>query len=248
MIIKNKELIKHIATFKDLILLQPNESVIGLIPVQSNRSFLGDPKILKELAGEAKRIIDFKNIDVIAGIELAGVTLATSIALVTGKPLVIVRSKAARAGRSNIWGEANFLKPGSRVLLVDDNITGGGTKKKMIKIIESRKAKVTDLVVFYNFKYQKTKRFNLRKERSFLVKKKIKFHSLLDWEELIDLRYRYGTMDKDLREICLALPKMYLFSDDRYGYITKTINLMKKYKIKLPEHFKDWLKEKGIKF
>jgi orotate phosphoribosyltransferase len=248
MIIKNKKLIKDIANFKDLIILQPNESVIGLIPVQFNRSFFSDPKILKELALEVKRIINFKNIDLIAGIELSGVTFATSIALATGKPLVIVRSKAVRAGRSNIWGDTNFLKLGSRILLVDDNITGGETKKKAIKIIKSRKARVTDLIVFHNFKYQKTKRFNLKKERSFLSKKKIKLHPLLNWEELIDLRYREGTMDKDLREICLAMQKMYLFSDDRYGYITKTINLMKKYNLKLSNHFRDWLKEKEIKF
>jgi len=238
MIIKNKQLIKHIANFKNLIILQPNESVIGLIPIQFNRSFFTDPKILKELAKEVKRIINFKNIDLIAGIELGGVTFATSIALATGKPLVIVRSKVVRAGRSNIWGDTNFLKPGSRILLVDDIISGGGTKKIAIKIIESRKAKVTDLVVFHDFKYQKTKRFNLKKERGFLDKKKIKLHPLLSWEELIDLRYHHETMDKDLREICLAMQKMYLFRDDHYGYITKTINLMKKYHLKLPRHLK----------
>jgi adenine phosphoribosyltransferase len=245
--IKNKKLIERIANFKDLFYLQPNASVIGLIPTQFNKSALTDPRILKGLAREVKRIVNFKDIDLIAGTELAGVTLATSIALETNKSFVIVRNKAVRVGRSNIWGDTNFLKPGSRVLLVDDNIAGGGTKRKMIKILESQKAKVTDLLVLYDFKYQKTKRFNLKKERSFLTKKKIKFHPLFTWKELIDLQYGHKMIDKDLRDICLAMEKMYLFNNDRYGYITKTINLMKKYKMRIPDYFKDWLKERGMK-
>jgi len=53
-------------------------------------------------------------------------------------------------------------------------------------------------------------------------------------------------IDKDFREFLLAMERMYLFRDDRDGYLTKTIDLMKKHKLKIPDYFKEYLKEKKI--
>lgn len=108
--IKNKELIERLGKFQNLYTLVPVLTSYGLIPADFSRGVVSEPTILRLMTEEFKRLIDFSEIDVIAGVDLSGVTLATAMSLATGKPMVIVREKSKRPGRPTIVGDVNFLK------------------------------------------------------------------------------------------------------------------------------------------
>lgn len=202
--IQNPELIDRLAHFKNLFLLSPVIVSSGqFIPADWSRGVLQDPPIVKLVAHELAEQIDFQNIDVISGIELQGVPLAMAIALETGKPMVIVREKPKRPGRSPIIGDVNFLREGSRILLVDDLMAYGGTKEERAKMVEDRGGRVTDVAVFSRVRCtpptQRIEGYNYDAE-SWLTERSIRLHPLLWHHELADLQMNAGTISKELCE------------------------------------------------
>ena len=106
-----------------------------------------NPRALRLIAGlmaeEAKRAgIEFERV---AGPELGAVPIATAVALETGKPLVIVRKRPKGHGTgSQIEGE---VKPGERILLVEDVTTTGGSVLRAAEVLEREGAKIAAIMV-----------------------------------------------------------------------------------------------------
>lgn len=97
--------------------------------------------------------------DVVAGPESRGFIFGTPIAYNNKKPFVLIR-KAGKLPRETVsvsydleYGKATIemhkdsIKPGQRVLLVDDLIATGGTTEAMIKLIEQLGGVVVGVVV-----------------------------------------------------------------------------------------------------
>lgn len=97
--------------------------------------------------------------DVVAGPESRGFIFGTPIAYNNKKPFVLIR-KAGKLPRETVsvsydleYGQAaiemhkDSVKPGQRVLIVDDLIATGGTTEAMIKLIESLGGEVAGIVV-----------------------------------------------------------------------------------------------------
>ena len=92
--------------------------------------------------------IGFGKIDAVAGGETAGIPYAAWIAHETKKPMLYVRKKPKGFGR-NAQIEGN-LAEGSRVLLVEDLATDGGSKVNFVNALRPAGAGVTDaFVVFF---------------------------------------------------------------------------------------------------
>lgn len=100
--------------------------------------------------------IDF---DVVAGPESRGFIFGTPLAYNNKKPFVLIR-KAGKLPRETVsvsydleYGKAEIemhkdsIKPGQKVLIVDDLIATGGTTEAMIKLIEGLGGEVTGIVV-----------------------------------------------------------------------------------------------------
>lgn len=100
--------------------------------------------------------IDF---DVVVGPESRGFIFGTPIAYNTGKPFVLIR-KAGKLPRETVsvsyeleYGQATIemhkdsIKPGQKVLIVDDLIATGGTTEAMIQLIEGLGGEVAGIVV-----------------------------------------------------------------------------------------------------
>ncbi len=99
------------------------------------------------------------DVDVIAGPESRGFIFGTPIAYNLHKPFVLIRKKgklpcetvsidyALEYGTATIEMHKDSIKPGQRVLIVDDLIATGGTTKAMVDLVESLGGVVVGIVV-----------------------------------------------------------------------------------------------------
>jgi len=100
--------------------------------------------------------VDF---DVVAGPESRGFIFGTPIAYINHKPFVLIRKKgklpcetvskeyALEYGTATIEIHKDAVKPGQKVLIVDDLIATGGTTEAMIELVESLGGQVVGVVV-----------------------------------------------------------------------------------------------------
>ena len=80
------------------------------------------------------KTIGWNKIDVVAGGETAGIPFAAFLAALAKKPMIYVRKQPKGFGRmAQIEGD---LKPGKRVLLVEDLATDGGSKLVFIEALK----------------------------------------------------------------------------------------------------------------
>ena len=85
--------------------------------------FESDPALLLEIAdGLAARIPE--NTEILAGLELGGIPVATALSIRTGLPVVFVRKHAKDYGTCRL-GEGVEIS-GRRLLIVEDVVTSGG--------------------------------------------------------------------------------------------------------------------------
>lgn len=99
-------------------------------------------------AGTILRDAGFEQFDSVAGGETAGIPFAAWLSERLGLPMLYVRKKPKGFGRdAQIEGN---LKEGSRVLLVEDLITDGGSKIKFAEAIRKSGSQASDTFsVFY---------------------------------------------------------------------------------------------------
>jgi orotate phosphoribosyltransferase len=85
--------------------------------------FQADPVLLQEIAARLAALVP-ADTEVLAGIELGGIPVATALSFATGLPVCMVRKHAKTYGTGKL-AEGPDLG-GKRVLVVEDVITTGG--------------------------------------------------------------------------------------------------------------------------
>ena len=122
-------------------------------------SVLQDAEGLKLAIDSMIHLLDGVEFDVIAGTESRGFIFGTPIAYNNHKPFVLIRKKGKlpretvsttydlEYGSATIEMHKDSIKPGQKVLIVDDLIATGGTTEAMIKLIESLGGEVAGIVV-----------------------------------------------------------------------------------------------------
>ncbi len=146
--------------FEDFIVNVPDFPKKGIIfkdisPLLSNR--------FSETIEEMGKLIDWTEIDVIAGIESRGFILGSGLAARYSKGFVPIRKKGKLP--PPVLGESYALEYGTdtleikpnattkRVLIVDDVLATGGTLKAAITLCEKANYKVNNLMVLINLKF-----------------------------------------------------------------------------------------------
>ena len=111
-------------------------------------SVLQDPEGLKLAIDSMIRLLDGVDFDVIAGAESRGFIFGAPIAYALGKAFVPIRKKGKlpcetisekydlEYGTAEIEMHKDAIKPGQKVVVVDDLIATGGTIEASIKMIE----------------------------------------------------------------------------------------------------------------
>ena len=134
----------------------------------------------------ARRDVGTDSFDRIASVPVAGIPFATCLSIKLRKPLVIVRKEAKTHGRGKrIEG---IIKPGDRVLLVDDLITTGRSLRSTAKALRGEGGVVEDALVLID-----------RQEggRGALASDGIKLHSLAEITEVAKVLYEEALIGEE---------------------------------------------------
>ena len=121
-------------------------------------SVLQDPDGLKLAIDSMIKLLDGVEFDVIAGAESRGFIFGAPIAYAMGKPFVLIRKKGKlpcetvsasydlEYGSAEIEMHKDAVKPGQKVVLVDDLIATGGTIEAGAKLVEELGGEVVKMI------------------------------------------------------------------------------------------------------
>lgn len=119
-----------------------------------NRVALSYPsvrRLIKNALAEKSR--SFGDFEVVAGVATAGIPHGALLADALDKPFVYVRSSAKDHGRQNlIEGE---LKPGARVLVVEDLISTGGSCLQAVDALRECGAEVVGVLAIFQYGFSR---------------------------------------------------------------------------------------------
>jgi len=116
-----------------------------------------DPELLREVGVRIIREAELEDVDKIVTPEAMGIHISTAVSLMTDIPLVVIRKRSyGLAGevplsKSTGYSEGemfvNDVRPGDRVLLLDDLLSTGGTMRAIVDALDDIGADIVDIVV-----------------------------------------------------------------------------------------------------
>ena len=127
-------------------------------------SVLQDADGFKLAVDELFALLEGADFDVIVGVESRGFIFGSPIAYILHKPLVLVRKKGKLPGETVSkeydleYGSAviemhkDAIKPGQKVIIVDDLIATGGTLKASAELVESIGGEVVKIICLMELK------------------------------------------------------------------------------------------------
>ena len=158
-----------------------------------NRKTLSYTDLRSFVKIELTRIIleNFQDVDAIAGVATGAIPQGALVADALNLPFVYVRSKPKDHGLENlIEGE---LKPGMKVVVVEDLISTGGSSLKAVEAIRNNGCEVVGMVASYTYGFPVA-------EKAF-TDAKVKLITLTNYEAVVDQAVKTGYITKDEVEV-----------------------------------------------
>lgn len=118
-----------------------------------NRKTLSYPAVRNFIKLELARVIseNFDNADAIAGVATGAIAQGAMVADIMGLPFVYIRSTPKDHGLENlVEGE---LKPGSKVVIVEDLISTGGSSLKAVQAVRNFGCEVVGMVAIFTYEF-----------------------------------------------------------------------------------------------
>lgn len=116
-----------------------------------------EPALLREIVGEIRGMVDFREVDRIVTVEAMGIPLATALSLDVGVPICVIRKRRYGFGDEQEIGQStgyskgtlfvNGLARGQRIVFVDDVISTGGTLGPLLTAFGAMGLIVQDIVI-----------------------------------------------------------------------------------------------------
>lgn len=118
-----------------------------------NRLLLSYPEVRTEVQEAfVEAVANWQEFDVVAGVATAGIPHGVLLADAINKPFIYVRSAAKNHGRQNqIEG---YLKPGSRVLMIEDLISTGGSSLKAVEAVRLTGSTVVGVMAIFSYGFE----------------------------------------------------------------------------------------------
>jgi len=154
-----------------------------------NRKTLSYPDLRTFVKVELTRLImeNFADVDAVAGVATGAIPQGALVADALNKPFVYVRSKPKDHGLENlIEGE---LKPGMKVVVVEDLISTGGSSLKAVEAIRNNGCEVIGMVASYTYGFPVA-------EKAF-TDARVKLVTLTNYEAVIGVALEIGYITKD---------------------------------------------------
>lgn len=120
--------------------------------------------------------VGFEQFDTVAGVESSGIAYAAWIAERLSLPLQYVHRRPRGFGREAQI--AGTLRPGARVLMVDDVSTDGRSKIELARALRAMEARVDHVLVLFFFDVY-------AEARPLLASLKLELHSLATWRDVV---------------------------------------------------------------
>lgn len=147
---------------------------------------LADPKALKASVDVLKNALDGIEFDAIIGIESRGFIFGTPLAYEMQKPFIMIRKPgklpgnlikeeyALEYGTAAIELDKDTIKPGDKIVIVDDLLATGGTTKAAANLVKKAGGEVACCLFLTELE--------ITKGRANLEEAGIKVISILKWE------------------------------------------------------------------
>lgn len=118
-----------------------------------NRKTLSYPEVRSFIKVEMCRLIleTFEGADAIAGVATGAIAMGALVADTLGLPYVYVRSTPKDHGLENLI-EGN-LKPGQRVVVIEDLISTGGSSLKAVEAIRAAGCEVAGMAAIFTYEF-----------------------------------------------------------------------------------------------
>lgn len=158
-----------------------------------NRKTLSYPQIRSLIKLELARVISetFGDVEAIAGVATGAIAQGALVADLLGLPFVYVRSSPKDHGLENlVEGE---LKPNSKVVVIEDLISTGGSSLKAAEAIRNFGCEVLGMVAVYTHGFPMA-------EQNF-EKAEVKLVTLTDYDQVIEEALRRGYISAENVEL-----------------------------------------------
>lgn len=152
------------------------------------RRVISEPTFMSFFVAAARLLCERSGVsfDCIAGGETAGIPFAAVLAANCSKPMVYIRKKAkGYGGASRVEGE---LPAGSKVLLVEDLITDGGSKLGFLDAIEGAGCVIDTTLVLCD---------RQQGGRSLLAERQVSLAAIVDRDTLMSVARETGRLDEE---------------------------------------------------
>ena len=116
-----------------------------------------EAKVLRATRDLIIDMVEWSEIDIVVSVEAMGLPLLAAVGEATGKPTVVIRKRPygmegevrvdVSTGYSSSTAYINDIKPGERVLVVDDVISTGGTLEPLLGALEEMGAILKGVVI-----------------------------------------------------------------------------------------------------
>lgn len=148
---------------EDYIITIPDHPIPGIM-FRDITSVLADAEGFQLAIDELNKKLEGLDYDAIAGVESRGFIFGAALAYLNKKPMILIR-KAGKLPRETVsqsyaleYGEATIemhkddVKPGQKLVIVDDLIATGGTSMAAAKLVESAGAEVAAFLFLLELK------------------------------------------------------------------------------------------------
>lgn len=118
-----------------------------------NRKTLSYPEVRNFIKVELTRLImeNFGDVEVVAGVATGAIAQGVLVAETMGLPYIYVRSSPKDHGLENLI-EGN-LKPGQKVVVIEDLVSTGGSSLKAVEAIRNAGAEVVGMVAIFSYQF-----------------------------------------------------------------------------------------------
>jgi orotate phosphoribosyltransferase len=154
-----------------------------------NRITLSHPKLrnyLKRALAEAVKKL-YPEVEVIVGVATGAIAIGALVADELGLPFVYVRPEPKKHGRQNqIEGE---LAPHSKVVVIEDLISTGGSSLKVVDVLRQSSAEVLGMLALFTYAFRVA-------EQNF-ADAKLALHTLSDYPHLLEALRNSGSLNQE---------------------------------------------------